>query len=240
FGGAGPVHAAQVAEDLGMPRVLVPLNPGAFSALGLLCTDVRHDYMRSEMAAIAGLDPAHAERCFSTLQAEARQEVEAEGLSSGDIRFSRELDLRYEGQGYELRVSLDGLACPLDSAALASVAGRFHDLHTEIHGHAARDAIIEVVSYRLRASVPMPKAGSGSKAISGAAGEATAIGTRTLSLGPGRVLDAAIWRREQLSPGWTAQGPAIVEQHDATTIVPDGWTVRCDDHLNLVLERAAQ
>ncbi len=240
FGGAGPVHAAQVAEDLGMPRVLVPLNPGAFSALGLLCTDVRHDYMRSEMAVLAGVDPAHAESCFAALEAAARDEVEGEGLSAGAIHFSREFDLRYEGQGYELRVSLDGLSIPLDVPALAQVADRFHDLHTEIHGHAARDAVIEVVSYRLCASVPMPKAASGNASAANAAGEAKAVGMRSLTLGPGRVLDAAIWRREELASGWMARGPAIIEQPDATTIVPDGWSVRCDDHLNLVLERPAQ
>ncbi len=160
FGGAGPVHAAQVAEDLGMPRVLVPLNPGAFSALGLLCTDVRHDYMRSEMTAIARLDPGHAEECFAVLEQGAAEEVAAEGLQGADIRYAREFDLRYEGQGYELRVSLEGLARPLDAGALLQIAERFHDLHTAVHGHAARDAVIEVVSYRLRASVTMPKAAS--------------------------------------------------------------------------------
>jgi N-methylhydantoinase A len=147
--------------------------------------------------------------------------------------------LRYEGQGYELRVSLEGISAPLDAPALAQVAERFHDLHTEIHGHAARDAVIEVVSYRLRASVPMPKAASGNAGAVDVTGEAKAIGKRSLTLGPGRVLDATIWRREQLAPGWAAQGPVIIEQPDATTIVPDGWNVRCDDHLNLVLERAA-
>lgn len=238
FGGAGPVHAAQVAEDLGMSRVLVPLNPGAFSALGLLCTDVRHDYMRSEMAAIATLDPQHAEDCYAMLESAAAQEVLDEGLDAAVIHFAREFDLRYEGQGYELRVSLDGLPHPLDRSALETVTERFHDLHTEIHGHAARDAIVEVVSYRLRASVDMPKASS-DNAADASTGEAKSAGTRALTLGPGRVLDATIWRRDQLAPDWRTTGPAIIEQPDATTIVPDGWTVRCDEYRNLVLERTA-
>ena len=237
FGGAGPVHAAQVAEDLGIPRVLVPLNPGAFSALGLLCTDVRHDYMRSEMAALASLDPARAEASFAALEAAAALEVEAEGLASASITYARELDLRYEGQGYELRVPLEGLGSPLDSQSLRDISQRFHLLHTEIHGHAAQGAVIEIVSYRLRASVAMPKAASGNGTQAPAVQAPAALGTRSLTLGPGRVLDAKIWRREHLAAGWKTTGPTIIEQPDATTIVPDGWSVCCDDYLNLLLER---
>lgn len=236
FGGAGPVHAAQVAEDLHMPRVLVPLNPGAFSALGLLCTDVRHDYMRSEMAVLTSLDPAHAEGCFAALEQAAAQEITAEGLHGARIDYARELDLRYEGQGYELGVPLEGLSQPLDGAALSEIAERFHRIHTEVHGHAARDTKIEVVSYRLRASVAMPKASSATSPAT-TAGTPQLAGTRTIMLGPDRVLDATVWRREMLAPGWSVQGPAIIEQPDATTIVPDGWTVRCDPYMNLVLER---
>ena len=239
FGGAGPVHAAQVAEDLHMPRVLVPLNPGAFSALGLLCTDVRHDYMRSEMAAIATLDPAHAEECFAALERAAAEEIAAEGLKGAAIRYARELDLRYEGQGYELRVPLDGLPNPLDAPTLLQIAERFHDIHTAVHGHAARDAVIEVVSYRLRASVAMPKVSSAATAPAQARA-AKPIGDREITLGPDRVLRAAVWRRDRLAPGWQTQGPAIVEQPDATTIVPDGWNVRCDGHMNLLLERLSK
>lgn len=240
FGGAGPVHAAQVAEDLGMTRVLVPLNPGAFSALGLLCTDVRHDHMRSEMAAIGDLDPDHAEACFSGLEAAALAEVKEEGLPGEAIRYQREFDMRYEGQGYELRVSLEGLACPMTETVLQQAAERFHDLHTEIHGHAARDAIVEIVSYRLRASVTMPKAQAGRPETVGQEVDqdrAVPVGSRSLTLGPDRVLDAIVWRRDGLRSGWQTQGPAIIEQPDATTIVPDGWQVRCDEYSNLVLER---
>src|ERR1700756_3019360 len=109
FGGAGAVHAAAVAEELGMRRILVPPRPGAFSALGLLCTDVVHDYIRSELQPLAAVAPAHAEATFRALEAKARDEIAAEGLDAGAARFSRELDLRYTGQGYELRTPLDGL-----------------------------------------------------------------------------------------------------------------------------------
>jgi N-methylhydantoinase A len=237
FGGAGPVHAAQVAEDLGIPRVLVPLNPGAFSALGLLCTDVRHDYMRSEMSDLSTLSPAHAEACFDDLVQAAKAEIAAEGLRPQDAIFAREVDLRYSGQGYELRVGLDGLAAPLDRTALDALGERFHDQHAALHGHSARDTAIEVVSYRVRASVVMPKY----KAMEETAADTTQAvptGKRMLVLGPARKVEAALWRRESLQPGWRASGPAIIEQVDATTIVPDGWDIRCDHFRNLILERA--
>src|SRR5262252_2508634 len=109
FGGAGAVHAAAVAEELGMRRILVPPRPGAFSALGLLCTDVVHDYIRSELRTLADVTADHAEDIFRQLEGTARAELAAEGLDAGQARFARELDLRYTGQGYELRTPLDGL-----------------------------------------------------------------------------------------------------------------------------------
>src|SRR5205085_5075547 len=104
FGGAGAVHAAAVAQELGMRRILVPPRPGAFSALGLLCTDVVHDYIRSELRPFADVAPEHAEEIFRQLQAKARGELAAEGMDPAKASFTRELDLRYSGQGYELRI----------------------------------------------------------------------------------------------------------------------------------------
>ena len=121
FGGAGAVHAAAVAEELGMRRILVPPRPGAFSALGLLCTDVVHDYIRSELKPLADVTPDHAEDIFRQLEAKAREELKAEGMDPASAAFLRELDLRYTGQGYELRTSLDGLFTDrLTAASLAA------------------------------------------------------------------------------------------------------------------------
>ncbi len=237
FGGAGPVHAALVAEDLGIARVLVPRNPGAFSALGLLCSDVRHDYLRSEMASLAALDPARAEACFADLERQARDEISIEGLAASDAVFERELDLRYAGQGYELRVALAGIRAPLDSGALREIALRFHAQHAAVHGHCAEDSDVEIVSYRLRAIVPMPKYAPAPAALN-AAVPPPQSGARRVTLGPARMFEAALYRRDDLANGWRAQGPVIVEQRDSTTLVPDGWSVSCDEWSNLILERS--
>ncbi len=237
FGGAGPVHAALVAEDLGISRVLVPRNPGAFSALGLLCSDVRHDYLRSQMASLASLDPAQAQDCFAGLERQAREEIAHEGLDAGAALLMREMDMRYAGQGYELRVPLDGVSATLDASALREIAERFHAQHAAVHGHCAPDGDVEIVSYRLRAIVPMPKYAPEPDVVDAGAGAAPR-GVRRVTLGPRRAFDARVFRRDDIAPGWRAQGPAIIEQKDSTTLAPDGWSVRCDEWSNLVLERA--
>src|SRR5215475_8260245 len=158
FGGAGAVHAAAVAEELGMRRILVPPRPGAFSALGLLCTDVVHDHIRSELKPLAEITADHAEAAFATLENRAREELAAEGMAVKDARFIRELDLRYSGQGYELRTPLEGLYGErLDEQSLARVRVRFDERHAQIHGHAAKERPVEVLSYRLRTRVSVPK-----------------------------------------------------------------------------------
>src|ERR1051326_4885782 len=158
FGGAGAVHAAAVAEELGMKRILVPPRPGAFSALGLLCTDVVHDYIRSDLKPLAGIAPDYAEAIFEQLTARALSELAAERLDPAQAVFTRELDLRYAGQGYELRTSVEGLySGPLNAESLARLRARFDERHAQVHGHAARERLVEAVSYRLRVRVDVPK-----------------------------------------------------------------------------------
>jgi N-methylhydantoinase A len=237
FGGAGPVHAVAVAEDLGIPRVLVPASPGAFSALGLLCADVVHDYIRSDLQDLDGIDSDHVESAFTTLEERAAKELQEEDLGDEDKHFLREVDLRYAGQGYELRVPIEGIPTPLDTAGFAALAERFHERHEAVHGHAARGALIEVVSYRLRAVVPMPKI----EMLSSIDQETTRSGqpsdNRAFRDARGNSIEAAVWRREDLPAEGDIEGPIIVEQLDATTVVPGGWSVRLDDAGNMELFR---
>jgi len=237
FGGAGPLHAAQVAEELGIKRVLAPPNPGAFSALGLLCSDVRHDYMRSGLAPLDTLDPVYMESCFRALEDQARQEFEQEGLGGSERKFIRSLDMRYAGQGYELRIVVDEEHGTMNAQTLRSIAEQFHREHELTHGHAARDAAIDVVSYRLRALAPMPKYTPEPAAANLQLARPQPAGRRRLLFAPGREFDVDVWRRSDLAPGWRGAGPAIIEQEDSTTIIPDGWTVSVDRWRNLVLER---
>ena len=237
FGGAGPVHAVAVAEDLGISRVLVPASPGAFSALGLLCADVVHDYIRSDLQDLDGVDPEHVELAFRTLEKRAVAELDQEGLGDEEKIFLREVDLRYAGQGYELRVSVEGIPMPLHASGFTTLAERFHERHEAVHGHAARGTVIEIVSYRLRAVVPVPKIKMVPQIDQEPARSKKPSGERTFRNAKGLSVKAAVWRRENFPADGVVNGPIIIEQLDATTVVPSGWTVRIDSIGNMELRR---
>jgi N-methylhydantoinase A len=241
FGGAGAVHAAPVAEELGMTRILVPPRPGAFSALGLLCTDVVHDYIRSELRPLDQVPPDHAEEIFRELEERGRQELKSEGMDPAGATFARELDMRYTGQGYELRVGLDGIgdAGGLDDAALAEARDRFDGIHARIHGHAAKEKPAEVVSYRVRARVAVPKYEPvvEQNVAQAPAPGAARKGSRDVWFTSDTATETAIWDRNALPVGAMLEGPAIVEQLDSTIVVPDGWHAHVDGSMNLILTR---
>jgi N-methylhydantoinase A len=240
FGGAGAVHAAAVAEELGMRRIIVPARPGAFSALGLLCTDVLHDYIRSELGPLVRLDAAHAEAMFRGMEAKAASELAEEGLDPSAAVFERDFDMRYAGQGYELRVPLSGLwQKALDADALTAARARFDEVHQRIHGHAATEKGVEVVSYRLRVRVSVPKFTPRALPARGAAPPPAAAikGTRTVLFDVQQPTTTTIYDRDRLDVGAAFSGPAIVEQFDATTVIPAGWRAMVDRYGNLALER---
>ncbi len=236
FGGAGPVHAAMVATELGIRRVLVPPHPGAFSALGLLCSDVVHDYVRSELGPFEALAPGDAETRFAELEARARSELAAEGFDADAAIFGRELDLRYAGQGYELRTPLTGIAArPITADDLDRLRARFDELHEAYHGHAARNAPVEVVSYRLRARMEVAKIEPARVPQAEAPGPAPTA-ARLVRFEDGRARETPIHDRSALSAGHSLNGPIIIEQFDTTTVVPPGWRMSVDEFANLVLE----
>jgi len=236
FGGAGPVHAAMVADELGIRRVLVPPNPGAFSALGLLCSDIVHDYVRSEVRDLGDLPPDHAETQFAALESQADEDLAGEGLGGRERHFIRELDLRYAGQGYEIRTPLDGIDVnPVTAASLTEIAARFHELHQTLHGHSAPDQAIEVVSYRVRGRAPVPK--QDLPALDGLSDEAAASkGTRSVTFDGRSRFEAPVYDRDALTAA-AIEGPAVIEQFDSTTVLPPGWTARLDHYGNIVAER---
>jgi N-methylhydantoinase A len=160
-------------------------------------------------------------------------------MNAADARFLRELDLRYAGQGYELRTPLDGaLAQAITATTLAAVRERFDARHAQIHGHAARERPVELVSYRLRLRVAVPKYQPRVEAEPpGEAAATDAVKGRRRILAGGASAEATLYERDRLAVGATICGPAIVEQLDATTVIPAGWHARVDGFRNLMLER---
>ena len=241
FGGAGAVHAASVAEELGMTRIFVPPRPGAFSALGLLCTDIVHDYVRSELRPMELVPPEHAEVVFQELEARGVAELKEEGIAPDGARFERELDVRYTGQGYELRVSLDGLGASdgLSADDMDAARNRFDDHHEKIHGHAAKDRSVEIVSYRVRLRVAVPKYEPVPVSdVTEAWAPAEAVkGTRVVYFTADEATETTLYERDALPIGARIDGPAIVEQFDSTIVVPQSWVGRIDGFGNLILSR---
>jgi N-methylhydantoinase A len=238
FGGAGPLHACQLAIDLGIPRVLVPAAPGATSALGLLMSDVKHDFVRSRLSDLADLDLAVANDLFTQMTDSASKQLAAEGFADGEIRLRYFLDMRYSGQGYENPVPVPSL--PLTASSLVGYRGDFDAIHEQCHGHAAPDQPVEIVNYRVQAIGVVPPVAL--PVIEDAAGDVRVARTGTREAYFAAAGDAAVevpvYDRALLLAGHRFAGPAIVEQYDSTTVICPGQVATVDHHGNLVVTSA--
>jgi N-methylhydantoinase A/oxoprolinase/acetone carboxylase beta subunit len=232
FGGAGPLHAAELAELLEVPEVLVPPYPGITSAIGLLASDLKYDQMRTVFMVEGAVDVERLNRELGELEAELRMQLLEDGIPEEEIVVSRSLDCRYVGQGYELRVPLgaDGYA--------ASALDEFHSLHEQEYGHAFRDPI-EIVNLRVTAIGRRPTLG-GALAVSGGSldeallGDGEGVFRQNGSLVPTRT---AHLDRAKLPIDEPIAGPAVIFQRDTTTVLPPGWTAQAEASGNLRLSR---
>ena len=236
FGGAGPLHANALARELGIPTVLVPPSPGIASAMGMLVTDIRHEFVATRRLRLDALAPATLDGLFTDFLVEGDARLTRDGVPPGDRRMLRSADLRYHGQSFELSVTVP--PGPLSAADLERLRGLFHAMHERAYGYAAPDDPVELVNVRLAAVGVTPKPRRAALAEGGRSGAAAVKGRRdvwfaeTGGLCPTPVLD-----RGKLLRGNVIEGPAIVEEHDASTLVHPGWTAQVDEHANLVLGR---
>jgi N-methylhydantoinase A len=232
FGGAGPMHAIPIAEELGIPRVVVPPHPGNFSALGLLAVDVKHDDVRTRVHALADAAAVIA-ALVAEMEAVAATRLEADGFPPAARRLERSLDLRYAGQAFELNVPL-----PPGPPAPAALAADFHARHLATYGHSDPGGVVELVNVRLAAYGVGPEGGIAALArpATGAAPAPATLEPRAVWFG-GRSLATPVHVRERLDPGARVEGPAIVEESGATTVVFPGWRAAVDPWGNLRLER---
>jgi N-methylhydantoinase A len=218
FGGAGPLHASALATELGMKGVLVPAFPGAFSALGLLLSDVRTDYVSSEIVDIARADSERVHGAFASMKEIAVRELVEQGFLESEIRYEVAFDLRYVGQGYELTVAAPDLVA---GGELLDVRRRFDDMHEQLTGHAAPDEAVELVNVRLTAVVAVPQAPISSPFAAARTGDGGVVGRRQIYSG-GAWSEAVLYDRRLLADGQNVDGPAILLQDDATTVIGVG------------------
>ena len=220
FGGAGPLHACEVAERLEMQRVLIPPHPGVMCAFGLLVADIVLETSRAVMA-LADRNLIARLRAFQAeLLAEARAALRKEGISDKKMGFQMTLDMRYFGQAHELSIPFEG-----------DVVMAFHDKHRETYGHDMPTRAVEIVTIRLRALGPVDKPKLKADALGPADAARASLGEKDTPSG-GRM---ALYAREKLRPGMRFSGQALVFQLDSTVYVPAGWSAELDGWHNLIL-----
>ena len=235
FGGAGPLHAARLAEEMGMSRVLVPETPGVLCAQGLLAANVRTDYARTQIVAARPANLAEIADAFEALEERAERWLEEEGIPAERRSVARSADMRYRGQNYELRVPLPvSLA---GAADLDRLVADFAEIHERTYGYRLDDEEVQLVTLRAAATgltpaveVAATPAGDGDPARA-------LVETRDLRLASGS--SGEVYARDRLLPGDVIRGPAVVEQMDTTTFVPAGARAAVDPYRALIMELPA-
>ena len=232
-GGAGPLIAAPLAEEVGIDRVLIPPHPGIFSAYGLAVADVRIDYVRADGAVRMGaLSTKDFQTRVAALQDRAEAEFGALGHAPGGLTLDFSVDVRYVGQGYELRVPID--PAEVDRGGVAVLTDRFHALHDQQYGHSFQNAPVEAISFRLVARCPRPAQVIERRARD----EAPGGGSRSVAL-PGASGDYPVLARSTLAPGNRGNGPAILMEPTTSTLVPPGWRYEAMESGAILLSRSS-
>ncbi|ADO44198.1 putative AgaF protein (plasmid) [Ketogulonicigenium vulgare Y25] len=248
FGGAGPLHAARLARELDMPRLLVPRNPGIMCSMGLLLTDLKTHFALGRRIRLDAEGLGAVAESFATLEARAEGWFAQQGIADADRATQRSLDMRYRGQGFELPVDcpagfnlpVDCPAGPITDATVAALREGFAEAHRQVYGYAFPDEPIDIIALRLAATGHVPRARLSAEEPATGPASAAITGTRDVWL-PERGTFAALplYDRAQLQPGHVVKGPAILNQMDSTTLVLDGQTVTIDPYLNLVIAEDA-
>jgi N-methylhydantoinase A len=234
YGGAGPMHAIDVANLLGINKVVAPLHPGIASAYGLLVAELKNDYARTSLQTPPDYDPEGMEQVYADMEAEGRAWLNEEGVPQDLHLFSRWADLRYAHQGSEVTVGF--AASKVSGEAIAGVIQEFHTRHEQLYGFAL-DQPVEIVTLRVAASgdvgsVDMPRRPDGLDAPE----KAIASQRPVYFDESGGFVPCNIYARDRLAPGSSIDGPAILEGMDSTVLINPGWTGKIDKYGNCILE----
>lgn len=228
FGGAGPLQALEVAEQMDISSVILPRTPGVLSARGLLLADVRTDESRAYRG--DRLDAEAMAEGYATLEATQRERFVEMGFDAGEVTLQRGADMRYVGQSYELTVDVD---TPLDEAAMTTAVERLHREHERIYGYAMADEPVEAVTLRVTGEVPTPPLRDEPETT----GEAADRGTQDVYFEEEGTRETAVYWRPALSVGTTIEGPLLLEGTGSTAIVPPGATATVTDDGSILVER---
>ncbi len=233
FGGAGPIHAAALAEELDIPKIIVPPIPGGFSALGLVVTDVRRDYARTLYRQLADLDASEIDAVWSELRAQGEEMLSATDIRPDRWRFRRSADLRYTRQAYELNVT--ATSGVFTEASKEQLAEAFHARHEQTYGHRNATEPVHLVTLRLSAVGELPRLEIVHRADLSGAGEKS---QRPVWFAATGITDCQVYDRATLAGGVSLIGPAVVESLDSTLVVPPEWIARNDHNGFITMERS--
>lgn len=235
YGGAGPMHAAALASELGIRQIVVPVSPGTFSAWGMLQCDIRHDFAQTFYTPVDGLDFNALVSVFRGLEREAVENLHSEGVEPSRILLSYSADMRYVGQEYSVLVDMPRITQE-EPGLLHETVKRFHEIYRRRFGHAMPDAPIEIVNVRLAAFGQLPRAPIAAWSTEGD-GEFI-VAERQVIFGQ-RAYPAVVIDRGLLRRGVRFRGPAVVEEGTATTVIPPDWDARVHESGALVLTRSS-
>ena len=233
LGGAGPVHGAALAAEMGMAEVLVPEAPGVLAAFGLLAAAIEHQHARTLQARTDAADLDAVNRLLDELDAAGRARMREEGVPAAEVRVAYSADMRYVGQAYELEVPVPA---PITRAGMPEALAAFHAIHERVYGYARTQQPVEFVNFRAVHSYPLPRPVVRPAARGQGTLDEARVGERPAYFG--RFMPTAIYERARLPLGARLPGPAIVEQADTTTVIPPGVTATVDEAGNLRLRRA--
>lgn len=239
FGGAGPLHAAEVAAMLGMNNVLIPPHPGITSAVGLLTADLEYHALRTAFAVKGAIDLSRLQRLFDDMEEELRAIFERDRVPGEKVRMLRQADLRYVGQGYELKIDVpDG---PITEATLEQVWSAFHERHRAEYGHAFKASPIEIVTVKVRGLGIVDKLAEPPVQTGDPEPRQVGSGRCVFRVDDQlKTFDTPHIDRTSLPVDRKFAGPAILLQTDTTTVVPPGWTYWSDRYGNVHMTRDNQ
>jgi N-methylhydantoinase A len=237
YGGAGPLHAAQLASLLGIAKIVIPANPGLGSCLGLLAADIKENAVRTVLTREDQIDLANLESRFAELESRVGPAVEEQGIAASAVVLERFADVRYVGMASELNVQVPGGT--LSEANMGAALDAFHEAHDRAYGYSYKgEQLVEIVNIRVSGTGPTDVIEPTEADLVEGDGSSARTGERAVYFGPDDGSPVcALYDRSKLSAGEKIVGPAIVEQYDSTIVVPPWADAKVDGYRNLVIER---
>ncbi|MFC1798812.1 hydantoinase/oxoprolinase family protein [Thermodesulfobacteriota bacterium] len=232
FGGAGPLHACELSEEMNIPQVIIPPTPGVNSAMGLLIADFRYDFSKTYIRKCSSIDLPELASYLDGLESKARQRMLLEKIPEDQIIFFQSADMRYLGQGYEIEIPFSGrIDTPQE---FKRIVQKFHDAHKYAYGFCHPKDEVEIIYLRLAAVKKVSKPKFNKYEMGPPDASAALSGQRNVFI-KGKFLDTRIYNRSKLNAGHEILGPAILEQFDSTTMILPGHVCRVDENLNLII-----